>query len=370
MQQLWLKQLSLDGFKNYEHAKAEFCEEVNCFVGSNGAGKTNMLDAMYYLSFTKSFFNAQDQQNIRQGDELLAVEGLFIRNGSEEQVRLVVQKASKKILRVNNNDQKKFSAHIGSYPLVMITPNDIMLVHEGSEERRKFMDGMISQMDKLYLDHLLMYNRLLEQRNRQLKLFAENGYVDDTLLETYDEQLVTYGQFLFEKRKMFLEEFIPVFASYYKHISGSDEEAGLVYESDLHQHTLKEWFAANRSNDLAAQRTTKGIHKDELDFTMKGMSLKKFGSQGQQKSFIISLKLAQYAYLKDKTGVKPLLLLDDIFEKLDEQRLDKLLTMIADDRFGQIFISDTHIDRLKKVFSGMNVQVKYFLIETGSISDL
>ena len=230
---------------------------------------------------------------------------------------------------------------------------------------------MIAQTDKAYLNDLMMYNRVLENRNKQLRLFAEMNFFDSTLLESLNEQLICFGKSIYEKRKIFLDSFIPVFKKYYQDISSSHETVDLIYESPLHENNFEILLDKNENADLAAQRTTKGIHKDELEFLISNFPLKKFGSQGQQKSFIISLKLAQYEYLKEKTGIKPLLLLDDIFEKLDEQRLNKLLAMIAHDMFGQIFITDTHFDRLKNVFDKMKtVDVKYFSVENGLINEI
>lgn len=369
---LAIQSLRFEHFKNYSHGAVSLCPQVNCFVGKNGAGKTNVLDAVYYLSFTKSFLNGADQQHIQQNNaDYFFIEGSFNRNELEESVRIAVQRGAKKSVQVNNNEHKKLSDHIGLYPLVMIAPNDIMLIHEGSEERRKFMDGFIAQFDKLYLADLLSYNRVLEQRNKQLKLFAEQQYMDATLLQTYNEQLIRYGTSIFLKRKEFMEQFIPVFRSFYATISNGNETVDLQYETDMHTQSMDELLRLTERNDLAAQRTTKGIHKDELVFTLNGQPLKKFGSQGQQKSFIISLKLAQYDYLKQKTLTKPLLLLDDIFEKLDEHRLQTLLSMIAHGDFGQLFITDTHLQRLQEVFQKMPlVAVKYFVVDNGRINEI
>lgn len=369
---LAIQSLRFEHFKNYSQGAISLCNQVNCFVGKNGAGKTNVLDAVYYLSFTKSFFNGADQQHIQQNSaDYFFIEGAFKRNELEESVRIAVQRGAKKSVRVNNNEHKKLSDHIGLYPLVMIAPNDIMLIHEGSEERRKFMDGFIAQFDKLYLSDLLSYNRVLEQRNKQLKLFAEQQYMDSTLLQTYNEQLIRYGTSIYLKRAAFMEQFIPVFRSFYATISNGNETVNLEYETDVHTQSLDELFHETERTDLAAQRTTKGIHKDELVFTLNHQPLKKFGSQGQQKSFIISLKLAQYEYLKQKTMTKPLLLLDDIFEKLDEHRLNTLLSMIAHGDFGQLFITDTHLQRLQEVFERMpQVLVKYFVVDNGSINEI
>jgi DNA replication and repair protein RecF len=369
---LSLQSLHFEHFKNYTREALIFCPQVNCFVGKNGAGKTNILDAIYYLSFTKSFFGGSDQQHInQQGASYFFIEGLMERNALTEKVRIAIQKGAKKTVQVNHNDHQKLIDHIGLYPLVMIAPNDILLILEGSEERRKFLDGFISQCDKNYLNFLLSYNRILEQRNKQLKLFAEQRMVDAALLQTYNEQLIRYGTFLYLKRKEFMEQFIPVFHSFYQTISGGTESVDIVYQSDLAEASLAELLRDYEQSDLYAQRTTKGIHKDELVFTLHGQALKKFGSQGQQKSFIIALKLAQYEYLKQQTFTKPILLLDDIFEKLDEHRLNTLLSMIAHGDFGQLFITDTHLERLREVFGTMpQVPVKYFMVDNGTVRDV
>jgi DNA replication and repair protein RecF len=367
-----LQSLHFEHFKNYANESLTLCPQVNCFVGKNGAGKTNLLDAIYYLSFTKSFFSGSDQQHINQnGASYFFIEGMIQRNSLSEKVRIAVLKGAKKTVHVNHNEHPKLIDHIGLYPLVMIAPNDILLILEGSEERRKFLDGFIAQCDKVYLKQLLAYNRILDQRNRQLKIFAEQRQVDIQLLQTYNEQLIQYGTFLFLKRKEFMGKFIPVFRQLYQTISGGSEQVDVGYESDLLENTFNHLLTQYEQSDLFAQRTTKGIHKDELAFTLNGQPLKKFGSQGQQKSFIISLKLAQYAYLKQQTDTKPILLLDDIFEKLDEHRLQTLLGMIAHGDFGQIFITDTHLQRLRDVFETMpQVPVKYFTVENGSINEI
>lgn len=366
-----LQAIKLNHFKNCTDTSLTFSPQVNCLTGKNGSGKTNLLDAIYYLSFTRSFFHTPDQLIIQHDAPYLRVEGLYKRNELEEKVVIALQRGEKKSLKVNNNEVRKFADHIGEYPLVMITPNDIMLIYEGSEERRKFLDGMIAQTDKVYLNNLLAYNRTLEQRNRQLKGFAEQGGLDETLLASYNEQLIRYGNAIHDKRSSFLQEFIPVFRAYYQTISSSTELVNLIHESDLHHNSLAHLLHQFESADLAAQRTTKGIHKDDLLFEISGFPLKKFGSQGQQKSFIIALKLAQFAYLNSHMGLKPLLLLDDIFEKLDGERLKKLLGMIAHADFGQIFITDTDLERLQLIFALMpQVEVKYFSVNQGTIHEL
>ncbi len=367
---LRIKTLQLQQFKNYHSAVMQLSGQVNCFVGRNGAGKTNVLDAVYYLSFTKSYFNAVDAQNVKHGTDFFSVQAKYDRNNLDEEALLVLYRG-KKTLKLNNNEVKKFSEHIGQYPLVIITPNDIMLLHEGSEERRRFIDGIISQVDKVYLSNLLLYNRTVEQRNKQLRLFAEGNYYDNDLLESYNQLLDKHGTPLFVKREAFLKHYIPIVNGFYRLISEQQEEVDIIYQSDLLLNGFTQLLEQSALNDRSAQRTTKGVHKDELEFTINGFPLKKMGSQGQQKSFIIALKLAQYEYLKQQTTVKPLLLLDDIFEKLDEHRLKALLLMIANDDFGQILITDTHYERVQQVFSTINqVEVKYFMVDNGTINEI
>jgi DNA replication and repair protein RecF len=366
---VFLSNLEIRNYKNWQQVHLLLSPQINCFVGVNGAGKTNLLDAVYYLSLTRSHFSAQDQNCLRHGGDFFTVAGTFVKDPITEDARITVQPGSRKSVKVNNNEHKKLSDHIGLFPLVMITPNDIMLIHEGSTGRRKFLDGMISQTDKTYLSNLLAYNRALEQRNRQLRLFAENNYSDSGLLDAYDRQLVTYGSSIYQARVAYLGEYVPVFSEAYRFISGTDDEAGLSYSSQLHGTLLEELLSRGQKADLQAQRTLSGIHRDDLDLTIGGRSLSKFGSQGQQKSYIIALKLAQYAYLSKKTGLKPLLLLDDIFEKLDAGRLGRLMERIRGEGFGQIFISDTHLERVQQVLELLpETNVKYFRIVQGEIS--
>lgn len=367
-----LQTLRLHYFKNYTEVQFTLCPEVNCFVGNNGAGKTNILDAIYYFAFTKSYFGNNDAQQIKQGEsDYFFIEAQVEKGSVTENVSLAYKLGAKKTVKVNHNEHQKLGDHIGFYPLVMIAPNDILLILEGSEERRKFIDGFIAQCDKAYLFNLLAYNRILEQRNKLLKKFAELGNTDHTLLQTYNEQLVQYGTSIYQTRKQFTSQFVPVFQEYYQLISGGSESVFIDYLSDLTTLPYAELLAQQQATDLAAMRTTKGPHKDDWVFYIKGQLLKKMGSQGQQKSFIIALKLAQYRYLKQQTGLAPLLLLDDVFEKLDEQRLQTLLSMIAHHDFGQIFITDTHIQRLQAVFKTMpQVAVKFFNVQHGTISDI
>ncbi len=364
---LYLQNLRLYNFKNYVAAKFEYSKQINCFTGLNGSGKTNVLDAIYYLCFTKSYFQNQDAINILTDQNEMSINGMFYKNDNIENIQLIIQKGSKKKLKVNNNEYPKLSAHIGEFPLVIIAPNDIYLIHEGSEERRKFIDSFISQFDKEYLYQLMQYNKALVQRNTLLKRFYDLQYFDDSLIASYNEKLISFGTFIFEKRKAFMLDFESFFLKYYNQISLQSDAISLKYESQLLNENLSDLLIQNINNDKAAQRTTKGIHKDDLLFEINNFPLKRMGSQGQQKSFIIALKLAQYEYLFNKTGIKPLLLLDDIFEKLDNNRLAIILTMIAEDNFGQIFISDTDKKRLEAMFKNLSAEIKYFEINKGNL---
>jgi DNA replication and repair protein RecF len=364
---LQLTHLRLYNFKNYSSSKFEFSPEINCFTGLNGSGKTNVLDAIYYLCFTKSYFQNQDVVNILINQNELSINGTFIKNNNTENVQLIIQKESKKKLKLNNNEYTKLADHIGLFPLVIIAPNDIYLIHEGSEERRKFIDSFIAQFDKIYLTNLIQYNRALEQRNACLKSFFETHYFDENLINNYNEKLILHGSYIFEKRKEFIADFEPLFLKYYIKISSNSDSVSLKYESELYNENFSNLLVNNIKNDQAAQRTTKGIHKDDLIFEINNFPLKKMGSQGQQKSFIIALKLAQYEYLKNKTSIKPLLLLDDIFEKLDNNRLAIILNMIGEDNFGQIFISDTDKKRLEEMFKNLQAKIKYFEINNGTL---
>jgi len=364
---LQLTQLRLYNFKNYSTAKFVFSPEINCFTGLNGSGKTNVLDAIYYLCFTKSYFQNQDVVNILTNQNELSINGQFLKSNNVENVQLIITRGSKKKLKLNTKEYTKLSEHIGLFPLVIIAPNDIYLIHEGSEERRKFVDTFIAQIDKQYLYNLIQYNKALEQRNALLKSFFENNNFDENLINNYNQKLILHGNLVYEKRKQFLIDFEILFLKYYAKISNNTDTVCLKYESQLHQEDFSELLNNYLKIDLAGQRTTKGIHKDDLLFEINGFLLKKMGSQGQQKSFIIALKLAQYEYLKNQTNIKPLLLLDDIFEKLDNNRLAIILNMIGEDNFGQIFITDTDKKRLEEMFKNLQANIKYFEIDKGNV---
>lgn len=364
---MWLKKLSLINFKNYEEAGLDLSPTVNAFTGDNGAGKTNLLDAVHYLSLCKSYFNPIDSQQIRNGSDFFMVQGTFDKNGSEEAVGCSVKRNQKKQFRRNKKEYQRLADHIGLFPLVMISPYDVSIIIEGSEERRRFIDNVISQTDNHYLDELIIYNRNLVNRNALLKKIAETGRYDPELLEVFNEQLISSGNRIFEKRRNFMEVFLPVFRKHYQYLSEGAEQVDLIYDSPL----LKEDFAVLLKNsterDRILERTSTGIHKDDLLFTVNDMPMKKFGSQGQQKSFLIALKLAQYSVLQDEKGYKPLLLLDDIFDKLDDRRIRKLMQMVSHDDFGQIFITDTSKERITEIFAAIGVGLTIFEVEKGAL---
>jgi DNA replication and repair protein RecF len=364
---MYLQQLSFLNFKNYTEAELTLSNGVNAFVGNNGAGKTNLLDAVHYLSLCKSYFNPIDSQQIKQGADFFMINGVFEKNGNKEVVACGVKRNQKKQFKRNKKDYQRLADHIGLLPLVMISPYDISIIIEGSEERRKFIDNVISQTDNQYLDELIAYNKFLANRNAMLKLIADTGRYDPDLLAVLDEQLTASGTRIFAKRRAFMESFTPVFNQHYSFISAGAEQVELVYESQLLNDNLATLLKKNIERDRILERTTSGIHKDDLQFNINGMPMKKFGSQGQQKSFLIALKLAQYTFLTQKKGFKPLLLLDDIFDKLDEGRVTKLMQMVSNNDFGQVLITDTSISRVQNIFEAINVDVKLFKVAEGNI---
>ncbi|RCH55500.1 DNA replication and repair protein RecF [Mucilaginibacter hurinus] len=362
---MYLQQLSVINFKNYAGAELTFSDGVNAFLGNNGAGKTNLLDAVHYLSLCKSYFNPIDSQQIKQGEEFFIITGTFNKNDKQEAVACSVKRNQKKQFKRNKKDYQRLADHIGLLPLVMISPYDVSIIIEGSEERRKFIDNVISQTDNQYLDELIAYNKALVNRNALLKQIADTGRYDPDLLEVVDDQLVASGGKIFEKRRRFMENFTSVFNNHYSYISDNAEQVNLIYESQLLQDDFAGLLKKTREKDRVLERTTAGIHKDDLQFSIHGMPMKKFGSQGQQKSFLIALKLAQYTYLYQQKKFKPLLLLDDIFDKLDDNRVTKLMQMVSNHDFGQVFITDTSTSRVTEVFKDIGVEIKLFYIKEG-----
>jgi DNA replication and repair protein RecF len=355
-----LKSLSLINYKNFDSKSFDFDAKINCFVGPNGIGKTNVLDAIYHLSFGNSYFNPISSQNIKHNEEFFVVDGVYDRENREEKIIVSLKKGQKKIIKRNGKNYDKFSDHIGFLPLVIISPADRDLIIEGSETRRKFIDSVISQSDQNYLTDLINYQKLVAQRNALLKYFAVNNTFNKDSLDIYNEQLNSLGSVIFEKRASFLKTFIPIFKSRYKWISNNNETVNLVYKSDLFDGDLKTQLEANIKKDRALQYTSVGVHKDDLSFEIDEHPIKKFGSQGQQKSFLIALKLAQFDFIKAQSGVNPILVLDDIFDKLDDQRVSQIISLVDKENFGQIFISDTHPERTEYAVKQVHQSYKLF----------
>ncbi|WP_370002302.1 DNA replication/repair protein RecF [Winogradskyella sp.] len=355
-----LNSLSLVNYKNFERQVFDFDAKINCFVGANGIGKTNALDAIYHLAFGKSYFNPIALQNIKHGTDFFVVDGNFTKNKRTEKIIVSLKRGQKKIIKRNGKAYDKFSDHIGFIPLVIISPADRDLIIEGSDTRRKFIDSVISQSDKSYLTAVIAYNKVLSQRNALLKYFALNNTFNGDTLAIYNEQLNTYSKEIFKKRDNFLKVFIPIFKERYEAISQSKEAIDLKYKSDLFDGKLIDLLESNLNKDKALQYTSVGTHKDDLVFLIDDFPIKKFGSQGQQKSFLIALKLAQFDFIKQQSGVSPILLLDDIFDKLDENRVAQIISLVDDDHFGQIFISDTHAERTEAVVKQIHQSYKLF----------
>lgn len=366
---MFLDKLSLINFKNYEEVKGHFSQEINCFVGKNGSGKTNLLDAIYYLCITKSAITPQDNQCLKHDETVFSIKGEF---EWDEKKRIVVcgmQLGKKKLVKLDDKPYRKSSEHIGKFPVVLIAPNDTDVIRGNSEDRRKFFDAIISQTNQKYLQNLIAYNHVLKQRNSLLKQFVERNYVDHDLLDQYDKELIVLGKMIHGLRKKFIKAYQPKVIRHYKNLSEKSEKVDLVYESDF-DLDIDSLTKDSRQKDLILRRTTVGVHKDEFHFMMDGNLIRKFGSQGQQKSYLIALKLAQFDFIHKEKQLKPLLLLDDIFDKLDDFRIAKLMEMVASDAFGQIFVTDARPERTTSIFKNVNHQVKIFEVEAGKLHDM
>jgi len=361
-----LNHLSLVNFKNCTESSFDFSKDVNCFLGNNGEGKTNLLDAIYYLSNCKSYFNSIDSQNVKFDEPFFVLQGKFeLSDEKSEDIYCGVKIGQKKIFKKNKKQYKRLADHVGLLPVVLITPYDSNLILDGSDIRRKFVDIIISQFDRSYLESLMHYNKVMAQRNALLKQFVERGNFQKDLLEVWDIQLIEKGEIIHQKRKDFLEEFTPVFNRFYQDISNNNEEVSLNYSSTLNDGEFATLLENNIAKDRKSTYTSVGIHKDDLEFTISKHPLKKFGSQGQQKSFLIALKLAKFDYIKNKKGFPPILLLDDIFDKLDETRVNFLLGLISKRELGQTFITDTSLSKVPSVLKELNVNFKAFKITAG-----
>ena len=355
---MYLTQLNILNYRNIREASLEFAPKLNCFVGLNGQGKTNVLDAIYLLSFAKSAFTSQDSLNITHGEELALVQG----NYGEFTISCGLRRGVKKQFRKDKKDYKRLIDHIGLIPLVMISPSDQQLIDEGSDERRRFMDVVISQLDRKYLEHLTQYNALLKQRNALLKQYADTGFPPDDLLEVLEWQMIEPAEYIFKARTAFFEKFEPYFEKVYAQVSGSAETPHLRYVSQLQDRDLREAYVRTRQRDLILGWTSQGIHKDDLDMRLGEYPLKQVGSQGQQRTFVLAMKLAQALYIG-----KPILLLDDIFDRLDSERVERIVTMVQGEDFGQIFVTDTDRQHLTDILKP-NENAKIFHVENGRIN--
>jgi DNA replication and repair protein RecF len=365
-----LKSIHLINFKNYEEAEISLTSNINCFVGSNGSGKTNILDAVHYLSLCKSYMNVLDRQNIRFDQQFFAIQGTWEKDEQEIAIHCAVKSGAKKVFKRNKKEYERLADHIGQFPAVMISPYDRDLISEGSELRRKWMDGIISQFDRQYLESIQKYGKILDQRNALLKNMQEQRLFDRDAIDVWNEQMSAVGTEIHKKRQEFLKDFIPIFQERYNFIGLLAEEVQLEYRSQLNESTFDALLLAYERKDAFTHYSNAGTHKDDLIFTIKGHPIKKFGSQGQQKSFIIALRLAQYDWLKKRLHVQPVLLLDDIFDKLDQERVKKLLQLVSNNYFGQVLVTDTDESRLRAIFQTGDFDSKLFRVENGVIEEL
>ena len=361
-----LKKLNILNYRNIATAELEFSPKINCFVGHNGEGKTNVLDAIYFLSLTKSMANSVDSMNIRHGEEMMMVQGIYDLNGTEEEISIGMKLHQKKHVKRNKKEYKRLIEHIGLLPIIIASPNDSALISGGSDERRRLMDIVISQYDAEYMTALATYNKALQQRNAMLKAEEEPN---EEIMALFEEMMAENGERIYQKRQAFVEEFIPVFQHFYSLISGGEEPVSLHYTSHGQRGNLLDIIQRDRVKDRIMGYSLHGIHKDELEMSLGGYPIKREGSQGQNKTYIISLKLAQFDFLK-RTGSKttPLLLLDDIFDKLDAQRVEQIVNLVASDAFGQIFITDTNREHLDKILERTPGDYKIFQVAEGNIS--
>lgn len=362
-----INQLKLINFKNHHEKSFEFSPQINCFVGNNGAGKTNILDALHYVSVAKSFLGNKDLNNITTSDwniseDFFSIEAEIFDGEKENIIKVQQPKDAKKIIKKNDKSYDRIADHIGFVPSVIISPYDSNLISDSGESRRKFLDAMISQTDSGYLFNLIQYQKTVQQRNALLKSFAKNRYYDADNLEIYNEPLVKFGTQIYEKRKDFTNSIVPLIQNYYEIISKGKEKISVIYESDLDQKSFVQLLQENAEKDRALTYTSKGIHKDDLLFEMNGIAMKRTASQGQQKSFLIALKLSQMNRIKELTGKTPILLLDDIFDKLDDLRVSQLIELVNQEHFGQIFITDTNKERTENVVKRINEESKIFEI--------
>lgn len=360
---MYLKKLVLINFKNIAQAEITLSERLNGFVGDNGAGKTNVLDAVYYLSMSKSALTMTDGQSVRHGEDFFVVEGTYAGDsGSNDTVNCSFLRRSGKVLKLNGKEYDRMADHVGRFPVVMVSPQDSVLITDAAEERRRYLNAFLSQLDRDYLASLMRYNAVLAERNRFLKSSS-----DEQMLQIYDMQLADHAARIYERRRDIIERMRPLVAEFYRQLSGDREQVEIEYRSELASASMGELLLASRERDIVNGFTTSGVHRDDMSLRIGGYPLRKYGSQGQQKSFLMSLKLAQYRILAEVCGERPLLLLDDLFDKLDTSRVENLLTLVAGDDFGQIFITDCNRSRLETILSRAGEKYALFMVEGGDI---
>lgn len=360
---MYLKKLVLINFKNIAQAEITLSERLNCFVGDNGAGKTNVLDAVYYLSMSKSALTMTDGQSVRHGEDFFVVEGTYAGDsGLSDTVNCSFLRRSGKVLKLNGKEYDRMADHVGRFPVVMVSPQDSVLITDAAEERRRYLNAFLSQLDRDYLASLMRYNAVLAERNRFLKSSS-----DEQMLQIYDMQLADHAARIYERRRDIIDRMRPLVAEFYRQLSGDREQVEIEYRSELASASMGELLLASRERDIVNGFTTSGVHRDDMSLRIGGYPLRKYGSQGQQKSFLMSLKLAQYRILTEVCGERPLLLLDDLFDKLDTSRVENLLTLVAGDDFGQIFITDCNRSRLETILSRAGEKYALFMVEGGDI---
>lgn len=365
---MYLRKLNLLNFKTYGELEAELSPKLNCFVGNNGVGKTNLFDSIYYLAFCKSYFNSQDTFNIKHSCDFFMIQGEFEIEGEIERIQCALKRDQKKRIRRNDKEYQKLADHIGLIPLVMVSPADSSLIIEGSEERRRYMNGVISQYDRLYLDDVIRYNKALAQRNRLLKEFSRHRYFDEDSLLIWDDQLALLGERIYLRRLDFISRLLPIFQYYYDYISGGHEKVELKYLTQAGERPLSELMKEAHDRDKQLQFTSVGIHRDDLALELSGYPMKQQGSQGQQKTYLVALKMAQFDFLKKISNIRPLMLLDDVFDKLDATRVTQIIKLVSEDHFGQIFITDTNQEHLLSILSEIEAEYSLFQVTDGQIN--
>ena len=365
-----LQRLSIINYKNIREATLLFSPKINCLIGDNGAGKTNVLDAIYFLSFCRSAQTTLDSQVITHDEPFCVLEGSYDNGLPDSQLNIYcgIRRGVKKHFKCNKKEYRRLSEHIGLIPLVLVSPADTYLIEGGSEERRRLMDMVISQLERPYLESLTRYTRAWQQRNAMLK--DEHTTPDDTVMGILEEQMATEGEYIYSRRRVFVDELLPLFQSFYERVSGGREQVSLRYTSHCQRGPLLDVIRDGRMKDLAVGYSLHGVHRDDLEIMLDGHPMRREGSQGQQKTFVIALKLAQFSFLKRANhGTTPILLLDDIFDKLDATRVEQIVSLVAGDEFGQIFITDTNRDHLDQILASTSHDYKLFNVKEGTVSD-